>query len=77
VVITDGWPTGTDPAPVALSEAHLAQMGSPVLLPTPPFGVGRELLFDPKSYAGFAGYQQKHWLLPVQKAVLRHVLAAG
>jgi hypothetical protein len=33
-------------------EDDLARMGHPVLLPTPPFSVGRELAFDPASSAG-------------------------
>ncbi len=51
-------------------------MGHPVLLPTPPFSVGRELAFDPVLYARFAGYEQKMLLLPVQKAILRYLLGA-
>lgn len=75
VVITDAWPSGVDHAALALTEQHLASMGHPALLPTPPFTVGRELLVDPASYAGFVGYQQKQLLLPVQKAILRFVTA--
>lgn len=75
VVITDAWPHGTEPSR-GLSGEDLARMGSPVLLPTPPFQVGRELRFDPRSYPGFAGYAQKQLLLPVHKAILRHVAAA-
>jgi len=50
-------------------------MGLPVLLPTPPFTIGEELAFDPATYAGFSGYDQKAYLLPVQKAIFRYVLA--
>lgn len=74
VVITDAWPAGVDHAALALSGEHLARMGSPALLPTPPFTVGRELLLDPVGYRGFAGYGQKKLLLPVQKAILRHAM---
>jgi ornithine carbamoyltransferase len=56
----------------SLTEAHLAHMGQPKLLPTPPFTIGRELAFDPLHYTGFAGYRQKELLLPVQKAILRY-----
>jgi ornithine carbamoyltransferase len=75
VVITDAWANQGDPGAVGLAEDHLVAMGSPVLLPTPPFEIGRELLFDPASYPRFAGYRQKALLLPVQKAILRHVTA--
>jgi hypothetical protein len=51
-------------------------MGNPALLPTPPFTVGREVLLDPASYQGFVGYQQKHLLLGVQKAILRYATEA-
>jgi len=75
VVITDAWPSGVDHAALALAEQHLAAMGFPALLPTPPFTVGRELLVDPATYAGFVGYSQKQLLLPVQQAILRSVTA--
>lgn len=74
VVITDAWPAGVDASDLALSAAHLDRMGAPLLLPTPPFTVGRELLLDPLTYPGFTGYAQKQWLLPVHKAILRHAL---
>lgn len=74
VVVTDGWPEGAEDPRWSLTEQHLARMGHPVLLPTPPFSIGRELAFDPVAYPRFAGYEQKKLLLPVQKAILRHVL---
>ncbi len=77
IVITDAWPSGVEAPGWSLTKAHLAQMGHPGLLPTPPFSIGRELSFDPLSYAGFVGYEQKQLLLPVQKAILRHVLQHG
>ena len=76
VVITDSWPTGVDASNWSLTEANLVQMGRPKLLPTPPFSIGRELAFDPLHYAGFVGYEQKKLLLPVQKAILRYVMAS-
>ncbi len=72
VVITDSWPGGVDHSALALSSHHLSLMGNPVLLPTPPFTIGREILIDPVSYHGFVGYEQKQLLLPVHKAILRY-----
>ena len=51
-------------------------MGSPALLPTPPFTIGREVLLDPVAYQGFVGYEQKKLLIPVQKAILRYATGA-
>ena len=76
VVITDSWPAGVDNSALALTSQHLAAMGGPALLPTPPFTTGREVLFDPAAYPGFVGYRQKHLLLPVQKAILRYATEA-
>ncbi len=76
VVITDSWPADIGQSDLALSAGHLSAMGDPVLLPTPPFTVGRELLLDPSTYGGFAGYQQKHLLLSVQKAILCYLAEA-
>ncbi|WP_369788554.1 ornithine carbamoyltransferase [Rouxiella sp. WC2420] len=73
VVITDGWPPNCA-TPLSLTEALLQKLGRPKLLPTPPFTIGQELDFDPLLYANFAGYQQKQWLLPVQKAIITHCL---
>ena len=72
VVITDAWPSGTEESAIGLTAEHLSSMGSPTLLPTPPFTVGREVLIDPSTYSGFAGYTQKKLLLPVHKAILRY-----
>jgi ornithine carbamoyltransferase len=74
VVVTDAWPEAAG-APVPLTEGHLSAMGFPALLPTPPFTIGREILFDPLRYHHFVGYHQKHLLLPVQKAILRYAAA--
>jgi len=76
IVITDGWPSGAEALGKSLMRADLEGMGNPVLLPTPPFSIGRELEFDPLSYPRFAGYSQKALLLPVQKAILRYLLEA-
>jgi ornithine carbamoyltransferase len=73
VVITDGWPKNIDAADWSLTEQHLAGLGNPKLLPTPPFTIGCELSFDPRNYDGFTGYKQKQLLVPVQAAILRHV----
>ena len=76
VVITDAWPGGTEETAIGLAMEHLSSMGSPTLLPTPPFTVGREVLIDPRAYSRFAGYAQKSLLLPVHKAILRYAAEA-
>jgi hypothetical protein len=73
VVITDAWPKDVEAPEWSLAEHHLARMGRPKLLPTPPFTIGRELSFDPRTYDGFAGCGQKQLLVPVQAAILHHV----
>jgi len=77
LVITDAPPAGALDEPWALTQAHLQAMGMPRLLPTPPFAIGRELQFDPVDYPDFVGYRQKALLLPVQKAILRHLLGSA
>lgn len=74
VVITDSWPK-TYGAAIPLTKAALSLLNNPILLPTPPFTVGQEIDFDPNQYAHFSGYQQKTWLLPVQRAIIAHLLA--
>lgn len=74
VLITDGWPEGTAEFNSALTLEILNALGKPILLPTPPFTIGEELAFDPRSYSRFAGYEQKALLLPVQTAVLRYCM---
>jgi len=75
LVITDGWPELlANGSPLGLELGHLEEMGNPVLLPTPPFTVGKELLFDPAIYSKFSGYAQKTCLLDVQKAIIRCML---
>lgn len=76
IVITDSWPSGIEASGWSLSKQHLAEMGHPKLLPTPPFSIGRELGFDPVEYSGFSGYAQKTLLLPVQTAILRYLAEA-
>ncbi len=74
LVVTDGWPQDHGDQCPGLTEAHLAHMGRPLLLPTPPFTIGEELDFDPATYANFSGYDQKLYLVKVQKAIIRYVL---
>lgn len=74
LLITDGWPPGTEESAVSLTKEQLARMGDPLLLPTPPFSIGRELSFDPLTYRRFAGYEPKQLLLPVQQAIIRYLL---
>jgi ornithine carbamoyltransferase len=76
IVITDARRSQPVPCALPLTQEHLIAMGLPTLLPTPPFSIGRELLFDPVSYAKFAGYLQKALLVPVQKAIIRHAMGA-
>ena len=73
LVVTDGWPPNHMDRRLSLTEGYLEQMGLPLLLPTPPFTIGEELDFDPTTYANFAGYDQKYYLLKVQKAIIRYV----
>jgi len=72
IVITDGWPKSLDTSHPSLTRQHLANMGNPKLLPVPPFLIGRELCFDPLTYDGFVGYEQKTCLATVQAAILRY-----
>ena len=74
LVITDGWPKKYTDQNSSLTEGCLERMGSPLLLPTPPFTIGQELDFDPVTYANFAGYEQKLYLSKVQQAIIRYVI---
>lgn len=75
LVVTDAPPADAAPGTwTPLTPRHLAALGQPALLPTPPFGIGRELAFDPVTAPGFVGHAQKQLLLPVQQALLRHLL---
>lgn len=73
VVITDAWPSGFSDDKYSLSESKLIEIGSPLLLPTPPVAIGNELLFSPQNYVNFSGYTQKALLLPIQKAIICHM----
>ncbi|MGF6371612.1 hypothetical protein OKW40_004362 [Paraburkholderia sp. RAU6.4a] len=68
IVITDGWPKSVDTSHPSLTRQHVTDMGNPKLLPIPPFLIGRELFFDPLTYDGFVGYEQKTCLATVQAA---------
>lgn len=77
VVITDSWSSSLprEPRPEwSLSAKLLHELGKPVLLPTPPFFIGKELAFDPTTYPNFIGYAQRAILLDVQRAVLIHMI---
>ena len=73
VLVTDGWPANYSNSDWSLTAEKLARLGNPRLLPTPPFSIGKEICFDPTSYARFVGYTQKELLLPVQRGILTHV----
>lgn len=75
VVITDAWPGDFADPQYSLSLSTLAELGSPVLIPTPPVSVGKEVAFAPIEYANFAGYAQKQLLLPVQESIISHFLS--
>ena len=74
VIVTDAWPAGFDDAAWSLSAAHLARLGQPRLLPTPPFHIGREWAIDPAAHPAFLGHAQKQAQLAVQRALLAHLL---
>ncbi|EAR11301.1 ornithine carbamoyltransferase [Reinekea blandensis] len=77
VVITDAWPEAFNDRAYQLTPQRLADLGNPVLLPTPPVSVGRELAEPLSGYPTFAGYQQKAWLLPVQRAIISQMIEAA
>ena len=70
ILITDGWPSKFSELTWSLTLEHLARLGNPRLLPTPPFSIGKELNFDPISFEGFVCYEQKRVLLSVQRAII-------
>ena len=45
-----------------------------MILPTPPVTVGNELDKPISEFKTFAGYKQKSLLLPVQMAIISHLL---
>jgi len=71
-LVTDSWPNEFNDPASSLTREHLARLGNPKLLPTPPFSIGKEVGFDPIAYKGFVGYEQKRGLLSVQRAILLH-----
>jgi len=72
ILVTDSWPNEFNDSAWSLTQEHLASLGNPQLLPTPPFHIGKEVSFDPVAYDGFVGYEQKRILLSVQRAILIH-----
>lgn len=74
ILVTDGWSGEYTDSAWSLSLEHLACLGFPKLLPTPPFSIGKELNFDPLTYEGFVGYEQKSILLSVQRAIIMHAI---
>lgn len=74
VIITDAWPTGFSDTNFSLSVETLLELGSPMLLPTPPATTGNEVSFAPCDYDHFSGYAQKSLLLPVQAAIISYLL---
>ncbi len=75
VLITDAWPSGFTDDRYALTKNTLAELGDPLLLPTPPVTVGNELAQPLSEYPGFVGYAQKQLLLPVQRAIITYLLS--
>lgn len=76
ILITDSWPANFTDTEWSLTKEHLAKLGNPILLPTPPFFIGEEVGFDPVDYSGFAGYEQKAALLQVQRAIMEYAMGA-
>ncbi|MFM2484286.1 ornithine carbamoyltransferase [Celerinatantimonas yamalensis] len=77
VVVSDAWPVGFFDTKYSLSENKLRDMGYPILLPTPPVTVGRELQQSLSDTTNFVGYQSKALLLPVQTAIIAYLLRKG
>jgi ornithine carbamoyltransferase len=74
VIIIDAWPAGFSNKKYSLSVQALLELGSPILLPTPPTTTGNEVLFAPCDYDHFSGYAQKSLLLPVQETIISYLL---
>lgn len=70
IIITDGWPMHFNNTNYSLSMEIYTELGKPFLLPTPPFTIGKEILFDPVKVERFVGYKQKQLLVSVQSAIL-------
>lgn len=77
VVITDAWPDNFSDNKYCLSENVLREMGDPLVMPTPPVTVGRELQRPLCDTVNFVGYQQKALLLPVQVEIISYLLGKG
>ena len=77
VIITDSWASSltSEPGPEwSLSLEVLRELNMPILLPTPPFFVGKELALDPTTYPNFIGYAQKAMLIRVQRAIVTYAV---
>jgi len=77
VVITDAWPAGFSDSDFTLNDQYLANMGEPILLPTPPVTPGNEVAKKLSDTVQFIGYQQKSLLLPVQIQIVKYLLSAA
>lgn len=74
IIITDAWPTNFSDVNYSLSIETYIKLGKPFLQPTPPFTIGKEILFDPVKLEKFVGYKQKQLLVSVQSAILLFLL---
>lgn len=74
VVITDAWVSGFSDENYCLNDTRLKELGNPLILPTPPLTVGNEIDKPISDFKNFVGYQQKSLLLPVQMAIISHLL---
>ncbi|EPJ45167.1 MAG: putative ornithine carbamoyltransferase protein [Osedax symbiont Rs1] len=74
VLVTDAWPAGFSDQNYCLTEHKLRELGSPIVLPTPPVTVGNELSKSLCQTENFVGYQQKALLLPVQIQIIAYLL---
>lgn len=74
VVVTDAWPEGFSDTQYTLDNDALADLGSPLVIPTPPVTVGNELAVPLGDLDNFVGYAQKQLLLPVQTELVHYLL---
>ena len=74
ILITDGWLKEFNDNNFSLSLDLYRDIGSPFLLPTPPFTISNEILFDSVKAEKFVGYKQKELLFNVQRAILIYFL---
>ena len=80
VILTDAWPPGFDDKSFQLTCRDLENAKPDAwVIPCPPFNVENEIHQDVIESACFAGYGQKRYLYPVQKALIYYLLseAAG